>query len=185
MRRLGAQDESFPAIVASGPRGAQPHAEPQDVPIPTDTLVTIDWGAQLDGYASDCTRTYATGEDLDPRDREVYETVLKAQLESLAAVRAGAGGREVDAVARDVITAAGHGEHFGHGLGHGVGLETHEAPRLSRASSTKLVAGHVVTVEPGVYLPGVGGVRIEDLVVVTDAGRDVLSGFTKDLLTVD
>ena len=116
---------------------------------------------------------------------EVYALVLRAQVTALDAVRPGPSGREVDAVARDLIAAAGHGEHFGHGLGHGVGLVPHEAPRLARTAEARLVAGHVVTVEPGVYLPGVGGVRIEDLVVVTEDGNDVLSMTTKELLTVD
>ena len=181
MRKKGAEAVSFSPIVASGEHSALPHAEPRDVEIARNTLVTIDWGAQLDGYASDCTRTYATGEDLDPRDREVYDLVLRAQLESLAAVRAGAGGREVDAVARDVITAAGHGEHFGHGLGHGVGAEVHEGPRLSQRSEATLEAGQVVTVEPGVYVPGAIGVRIEDLAIVTEDGSDVLTSLPKDL----
>jgi Xaa-Pro aminopeptidase len=185
MRKAGAEAVSFPPIIASGEHSALPHAEPRDVEIPKNTLVTIDWGAQLDGYASDCTRTYATGPDLDPRDREVYELVLKAQLESLAAVRAGAGGREVDAVARDVITAAGHGEHFGHGLGHGVGAEVHEGPRLSQRSEATLETGQVVTVEPGVYVPGAVGVRIEDLAIVTDDGAEVLTSLPKDLQVID
>jgi Xaa-Pro aminopeptidase len=185
MRKAGAEAVSFPPIIASGEHSALPHAEPRDVEIPRNTLVTIDWGAQLDGYASDCTRTYATGPDLDPRDREVYELVLKAQLESLAAVRAGAGGREVDAVARDVITAAGHGEHFGHGLGHGVGAEVHEGPRLSQRSEATLETGQVVTVEPGVYVPGAVGVRIEDLAIVTDDGAEVLTSLPKDLQVID
>jgi len=183
MRRAGAQGVSFPPIVASAAHGALPHAEPRDVQIPAGTLVTIDWGAQLDGYASDCTRTYATG-PLDPRDTEIYQLVLEAQEAALAAVRAGAGGREVDAVARDIITAAGHGEHFGHGLGHGVGAEVHEGPRLSQRSDATLAAGQVVTVEPGVYVPGAVGVRIEDLVVVTDDGCEVLTGLPKDLQTI-
>jgi Xaa-Pro aminopeptidase len=185
IRKAGAEAVSFPPIVASGEHSALPHAAPRDVEIPKDTLVTIDWGAQLDGYASDCTRTYATGHDLDPRDREVYELVLKAQLESLAAVRAGAGGREVDAVARDVITAAGHGEHFGHGLGHGVGVEVHEGPRLSQRSESTLATGQVVTVEPGVYVPGAIGVRIEDLAIVTDDGAEVLTSLPKDLQVIE
>jgi Xaa-Pro aminopeptidase len=180
MRKAGAEAASFPPIIASGEHSALPHAEPRDVEIPAGTLVTIDWGAQLDGYASDCTRTFATGE-LDPRDREIYDLVLRAQEESLAAVRAGAGGREVDAVARDIITAAGHGEHFGHGLGHGVGAEVHEAPRLSQRSEATLERGQVVTVEPGVYVPGAVGVRIEDLAIVTDDGAEVLTGLPKDL----
>src|SRR3954452_804224 len=184
MRIRGASGPSFPSIVASAERGALPHAQPQDVPIPRDTLVTIDIGAVLDGYCSDCTRTWATG-DVPEELAEAYTLVLRAQVTALDAVRPGLKGREVDAVARDIIEAAGHGEHFGHGLGHGVGLVTHEAPRLARTSEGELVAGHVVTVEPGVYLPGVGGVRIEDLVVVTESGRDVLSSTTKELLTVD
>ena len=126
-------------------------------------LVTIDWGAQLDGYCSDCTRTFATGEGSGDEAREVYELVLEAQDAGARGGAAGPDGREIDAVARDIIDAAGHGEHFGHGLGHGVGLEVHEAPRLSRtAGEQPLAAGNVVTVEPGVYLPGRCGVRIED-----------------------
>jgi Xaa-Pro aminopeptidase len=184
MRRAGAEAVSFPPIIASGPHSALPHAVPRDVEIAKGTLVTIDWGAQLDGYASDCTRTYATGE-LDPRDREIYELVLESQLAALAAVRAGAGGRAVDAVARDIITAAGHGEHFGHGLGHGVGAEVHEGPRLSQRSEATLEAGQVVTVEPGVYVPGAVGVRIEDLAIVTEDGCDVLTSLPKDLQIID
>jgi Xaa-Pro aminopeptidase len=181
LRRLGAEELSFPSIVASAERGALPHAEPADVAIPRGTLVTLDIGAKLDGYCSDCTRTWATGElpgDLD----DAYALVQRAQAEALAAVRPGPEGREVDAVARRIIEDAGHGDHFGHGLGHGVGLEVHEAPRLARSAEAPLVAGNVVTVEPGVYLPGRGGVRIEDLVVVTEDGHSVISGTTKDLV---
>jgi Xaa-Pro aminopeptidase len=185
MRRLGALAPSFPSIVAAGPHSALPHAEPRDVPIPRDTLVTIDWGAELEGYCSDCTRTYATGEHLPEGAREVYELVLRAQLVGLAAVRPGPSGREVDAAAREVIERAGHGEHFGHGLGHGVGVEVHEGPRLSRtAGEQPLRAGNVVTVEPGVYIPGLVGVRIEDLLVVTEDGARVLSGLPKELTVV-
>ena len=151
--------------------------------IPADTLVVVDWGAVLNGYASDCTRTFATGE-LDPRDRDVYDLVLLAQQEALAAVRPGPTGREIDAVARAIIDAAGHAEHFGHGLGHGVGLEVHEGPRLSKLGDDALAAGNVVTVEPGVYVPGAVGVRIEDLVLVTEDGHEVLSGVSKELRTV-
>ncbi len=184
MRRLGAAGPSFPTIVAAGPHGALPHAEPRAEPIPRDTLVTIDWGALLDGYCSDCTRTYATGE-LPEGAREVYELVLRAQLAGLAAVRPGRNGREIDAVAREVIEQAGHGERFGHGLGHGVGLEVHEAPRLSRtAGEEPLRAGSVVTVEPGVYVPERFGVRIEDLVVVREGRCEVLTGLPKELTVV-
>jgi Xaa-Pro aminopeptidase len=184
MRRRGASDPSFPSIVASGEHGALPHAEPRDVEIPAGVLVTLDLGARLNGYCSDCTRTWATGE-LDDDLLEMYDLVLRAQEAALDAVRPGPTGREIDAVARDLIDAAGHGEHFGHGLGHGVGLEVHEGPRLARSGTDKLKAGNVVTVEPGVYVPGRGGVRIEDLVVVTENGRDVLSATVKALTTVD
>ena len=184
MRLRGASGPSFDSIVASAEHGALPHAQPRDVPIARDTLVTIDIGAVLDGYCSDCTRTWATG-PLREELAEAYALVLRAQIAALDAVRPGPKGREIDAIARDLITAAGHGSHFGHGLGHGVGLVTHEAPRLARTAEAQLVAGHVVTVEPGVYLPGVGGVRIEDLVVVTADGRDVLSHTTKELLTLE
>jgi Xaa-Pro aminopeptidase len=183
MRELGADGPSFPSIVASGPHGALPHAEPRDVEIPRDTLVTLDIGARLNGYCSDCTRTWATGTPPEPLV-EAYALALRAQLAGLAAVRAGAAAEEIDATARRLIEEAGHGEHFGHGLGHGVGLEVHEAPRLGRGAEGELIAGNVVTVEPGLYLPGVGGVRIEDLVVVTHDGADVLSGTSKELITV-
>jgi Xaa-Pro aminopeptidase len=185
MRRLGAESPSFPSIVAAGVHGALPHAQPRAREIPRDVLVTIDWGALHEGYCSDCTRTYATGEGISDLAREIYAIVLTAQQQSLAAVAAGLSGREVDAVARQVIEQAGHGEHFGHGLGHGVGLEIHEAPRLSRtASEEPLLIGNVVTVEPGVYLPGSLGVRIEDLVVVGERGPDVLSSLPKALTVV-
>jgi Xaa-Pro aminopeptidase len=183
LRELGAEP-SFPPIVAAGPNGALPHAEPGDREIGTGELVVFDMGALLDGYCSDCTRTFATG---DPGDeaREVYELVQRAQVAALEAVRPGAAGKEVDAVAREMISEAGHGDHFGHGLGHGVGLEVHEGPRLATTSDDDLAEGNVVTVEPGVYLPGLFGVRIEDLVVVTGDGYRNLSGLPKDLRIVD
>jgi Xaa-Pro aminopeptidase len=184
MRERGARRPSFDSIVAAGPHGALPHAQPRDVPIRAGDLVVIDWGAELDGYCSDCTRTVAAGEPSEEA-REVYELVLSAQLAGLKDVRAGRGGREVDAVARALIEAAGHGEHFGHGLGHGVGLDIHEAPRLSQRSEDILVPGNVVTVEPGVYLAGRFGVRIEDLVVVTEEGSEVLNGLSKRLLSTN
>lgn len=185
MRRLGASAASFPSIVASGAHGALPHAEPRDVPIPRGVLVTIDWGCVLDGYCSDCTRTYATGAVSDEA-AAVYELVRRAQQAALQALRPGPTGQEIDAVARETIEQAGHGEHFGHGLGHGVGLEVHEGPRLSRtAGEQTLRAGNVVTVEPGVYLPGRLGVRIEDLVALTADGHEVLTSLPKELTTVD
>lgn len=184
MRTMGAQAASFPPIVAAAGHGALPHAEPRDLPIPPDTLVVIDWGAQLDGYCSDCTRTVATGTVPDAM-REGYDLVLRAELAALEAVRPGRSGREVDAVARDLIAAAGKGDLFGHGLGHGVGLEIHEAPRLSRAApDDPLLAGMVVTIEPGIYVPGEYGVRIEDLVVVADDGPEALNALPKEFTEV-
>ena len=183
MRLRGARDPSFPSIVASGVRSALPHAQPTDAEIPPGTLVTFDLGARLDGYCSDCTRTYATGELPDDL-AETYALVERAQLAALEAVRPGPRGSEVDAVARSIIAEAGHGEHFGHGLGHGVGLEVHEAPRLAVTAEAPLEAGHVVTVEPGVYLPGRGGVRIEDLVVVRDDGPEILTHAPKALTRI-
>jgi Xaa-Pro aminopeptidase len=183
IRELGA-DPSFPAIVAAGPNGALPHAEPGEREIGRGELVVFDMGAKLDGYCSDGTRTYATGEPGDEA-REVYEVVREAQAAALAAIGAGVGGEAVDSVARKTIDAAGHGDRFGHGLGHGVGLEVHEGPRLSLRSDDVLAPGEVVTVEPGVYLPGRFGVRIEDLVVVTEDGHRNLSGLPKELRLVD
>ncbi len=184
MRRRGAEHPSFSPIVAAGAHGALPHASPRDAEIRSGELVVIDWGAQLDGYCSDCTRTLAAG-GADDRAAAVYQLVLDAQLAGVEDVRPGATGREVDSVARAAIEAAGHGEHFGHGLGHGVGLEVHEAPRLAQRSDSVLATGNVVTVEPGVYLPGEFGVRIEDLVVVTDDGCEILTSISKDLTVVD
>jgi len=182
--RAGGGSLSFDTIVASGPNGAQPHAEPGPKVIERGELVVFDMGAKLDGYCSDGTRTYATG---DPGDegREVYETVLKAQLAALEAIRAGAIGEDVDRVARQIIDDAGHKEHFGHGLGHGVGLDIHEEPRLSPRSDDVLAVNEVVTVEPGIYLAGDLGVRIEDFVVVTEDGYRNLSTLPKELTEVD
>jgi len=183
LRARGAEP-AFPVIVASGPQGALPHAVPRDVEIEPGVLTIVDMGALLDGYCSDCTRTFTTGR-LDARASEVYELVRLAQEAALGAVSAGANCSEVDAVARDLIEAGGEGERFGHGLGHGVGLEVHEGPRLAKTAEGELRAGNVVTVEPGVYLPGELGVRIEDLVVVTDDGSEVLTSFPKELIVVD
>jgi Xaa-Pro aminopeptidase len=184
MRRLGADGASFPTIVASGPHAALPHAQPRASAIAPGELVTIDWGAFHAGYCSDCTRTFASGPP-NERQRQIYELVLDAQEKGLAALRAGRTGAEVDASARAVIDEAGYGAHFGHGLGHGVGIEVHEGPRLSRLrADAPLRAGNVVTVEPGVYLPGELGVRIEDLVVVTTEGSCTLSSLPKELTTI-
>jgi Xaa-Pro aminopeptidase len=181
LRLAGAEEPAFPSIVAAGPHGALPHAEPRDIEISAGVLVTVDWGARLDGYCSDCTRTLASG-PVGDREREVYELVLNAQEAGLAAVEPGAGYAAVDGIAREIIAAAGHGDRFGHGLGHGVGLEVHEGPRLAKGSAGTLAAGNVVTVEPGVYLPGELGVRIEDLAVVGEDDTRVLTRFTKQLI---
>jgi Xaa-Pro aminopeptidase len=183
MRRRGAEP-SFPSIVAGGANGALPHAQPGPGPIERDTLVVVDLGCLLGGYCSDCTRTFATG-NLSDEAGEVYRLVLDTQVATLGEVRPGAAGADVDAFARERIAAAGHGERFGHGLGHGVGIVVHEEPTLSRLSKDTLTAGNVVTVEPGVYLPDAFGVRIEDLVVVRDDGPEILSGFPKELTTVE
>lgn len=178
---LGAEGLSFPPIVAGGAHGALPHAEPRDVAIEAGTMVTIDWGATLDGYCSDCTRTYAVGA-ISEREREAYELVNDARRAGIAATTAGRTGREIDAIAREVIEAGGYGEDFGHGLGHGVGLDVHEEPRLSpRGTAEPLAAGMVVTVEPGVYVPQRFGVRIEDLIVVTEGEPRVLTSLPRDL----
>jgi Xaa-Pro aminopeptidase len=182
IRELGAEP-SFSAIVAAGPNGALPHAEPSDREIGAAELVVIDMGAQLDGYCSDGTRTYASGE-LGSEEREVYELVRSAQATALDAVGPGVKGVDADAASREPIEAAAHGAHYGHGLGHGVGLEVHEAPRMGKTSDDVLEVGDVVSVEPGVYVPGRFGVRIEDLVVVTDDGIRNLSGTSKELRVV-
>lgn len=183
MRHRGAAAASFDTIVASGPHGALPHAAPRDVEIGDGQLVVIDWGAVLDGYCSDCTRTVASGE-VGEQARIVYDLVLEAQLVGLEQVRPGVGGRDADGAARRVIDAAGHAEHFGHSLGHGVGLEVHEKPTLSGRSQDVLEPGNVVSCEPGVYVPGELGVRIEDLCVVTPSGREVLTHIPKELVVV-
>lgn len=182
IRELGGEP-AFGAIVAAGANGAQPHAEPSGHEIARGELVVWDMGARLDGYCSDCTRTYAAGEPGDEA-REVYELVRRAQAEALGAIRPGVGGADADEVARAIIRDGGHGDEFGHGLGHGVGLEVHEAPRLGQRSDDELVAGDVVTVEPGVYVPGRFGVRIEDLVTVTADGHRNLSSLPKELTVV-
>lgn len=185
MRTLGAQAPSFPTIVAAGTHAALPHAQPRDVEISRGELVIVDWGALLDGYCSDCTRTYAAG-PVDGHAQEVYAIVLAAQRAGLASVAAGRTGPECDAAARAVIDAAGYSERFGHGLGHGVGIEVHEGPRLSRrAGNEPLRAGTVVTVEPGIYLPGDLGVRIEELVFVTQNGCENVSSLTNELTVID
>lgn len=178
----GATRPSFDVIVAAGPNGALPHAVPSDDVIPTDTLCVIDLGAVYQGYCSDMTRTSVLGEP--PADlREIYAVCAEAHAAAVAAVRPGIACADLDAVAREVITQAGYGPQFGHGLGHGVGIEIHEAPRVGTAAAGTLASGMVVTIEPGIYVEGRGGVRIEDLVVVTDDGHEVLSHAPKDATT--
>ena len=183
MHEGGADDAAFSTAVGAGETGASPHALPGDRRIEAGETVVVDAGCRVNGYCSDCTRTFATG-DLPAELEEAYAVVLRAQLAALDAVVAGADAKAVDSVARAIIEEAGFGDHFGHGLGHGVGLEVHEAPWLHPERESTLAAGNVVTVEPGVYLPGVGGVRIEDLVIVTDDGPEVLTTFTKEMVAV-
>ena len=175
---------AFPVAVAAGPNTAKPHTVPGERPVGKGEAVIVDAGCTVAGYCSDCTRTFATG-PLPDELKRAYDVCLDAQLAGLAAVRAGASGRGVDAAARDRIEAAGFGEAFGHGLGHGVGLLVHEDPRLAQESRHTLAPGNVVTVEPGIYLPGLGGMRIEDLVVVREDEPEVLSHFTKELVVLD
>jgi Xaa-Pro aminopeptidase len=183
MHELGADGPAFPVIVAAGTNGASPHASTGRQTIEPGTTVVVDAAAKLDGYCSDCTRTFATGK-LPGELARSYQVCLDAQQTSLAAVVPDASGRAVDAVARDLIAGEGLGELFGHGLGHGVGLEIHELPRLRPESDDVLPAHGVCTVEPGIYHPGVGGIRIEDLVIVTEGGPEMLTTFSKELVTV-
>jgi Xaa-Pro aminopeptidase len=182
--RLGAEGEAFPAIVAAGDHGAQAHAVPGGRVIRDGELVVVDTGARVDGYCSDITRTYAAGEP-SAELRRIYGVVLEAQLAGLDAVRAGAHGRrDVDAAARAVIDGAGYGERFGHGTGHGVGRQVHEAPTLGRTRGDRLEAGMVCTVEPGIYIEGLVGVRIEDTVLVTAGGCERLTTSPKELRVI-
>jgi len=176
----GAERVAFDTIVAAGMNGSKPHAVPGNYALQRGDLITMDFGAVVDGWHSDMTRTVALGEP-NAQAREIYAVVLAAQEAALAAIKAGVACKNVDAAAREVINAAGYGEQFRHGTGHGVGLAIHEEPRLSEKSRDVLQPGMVVTVEPGVYLPGVCGVRIEDLVVVTEDGCENLTGIEKRL----
>lgn len=182
MRALGADGVSFPSIVAADANAALPHAIPGPRKLKPGSLVLIDWGAKYKGYCSDMTRVIALGK-MKPKLREIYSVVLEAQQAGIDAIRPGVLLRDIDTAARNVIKRAGYGKQFGHGLGHGLGLDIHEEPRLSPLAPEKgvLQPGHVVTVEPGIYLPGVGGVRIEDDVLVTPRGRRVLTHLPKDL----
>jgi Xaa-Pro aminopeptidase len=181
MRRLGAEDRAFDTIVASGPNAAKPHARPSQRPIRVGDPVVIDFGAVCDGYRSDMTRTFCVGGEPKGDLARVFEVVGEAQAAGVAAVRAGVGAADVDRACRDIVAAAGWASAFEHGTGHGVGLDIHEAPAVAEGSTAILAPGFVVTVEPGVYLPGVGGVRIEDTVVVTQDGCTPLTAFSKEI----
>ncbi len=181
MRSRGATAAAYETIVASGPNGALPHARPTDRTIVEGDLIVIDVGAVVDGYRSDMTRSFVVG-DPTPQQQRQLDVVLEAQAAGAAAVMAGVGARDVDAACRSVIDDAGWGDRFTHGTGHGVGIDIHEHPRLNRVTTDVLEAGMLVTVEPGVYLPGVGGVRWEDLIQVTDTGGECLSGSPKSPL---
>jgi len=183
MRKLGASGPSFETIVASGARGALPHGVASEKIIKFGEAVTIDFGAVYNGYCSDMTRTVFVGTP-KPQMKRIYEIVLVAQKNALAGCLAKATSREVDAIARGIISQAGFGENFGHGTGHGVGVEIHEAPRLNSRSEIELQEGMVVTVEPGIYLPDVGGVRIEDMVLIGEAGPIILTQTTKEMLVI-
>lgn len=182
-RKEGADDVAFDLIVAAGPQSAMPHHRAGEYPLKKGEIVLFDIGARVNGYCADLTRTVALGEP-DKEAKEAYKLVLRANEAGIQAIKAGVSGKDVDAKARKILEEAGLGEHFGHGLGHGVGLEVHEGPRLSATSEDILVLGNVVTVEPGVYFPGKFGIRIEDLVVVSEDGARVLSAFPKDELIV-
>lgn len=184
MGLLGAPDRAFDSIVAAGPHSAIPHHQPTLRPIAAGELLKIDFGARWDGYHADCTRTFVLAADPEEWQAEIHGVVLAAQQAGIAALRPGVRGAAVDAVARRVIDDAGYGEFFGHGLGHGVGLEIHEAPFLGSSSPNTVEAGVPLTVEPGIYLPDRGGVRIEDTVLVTDGAVEVLTQFPRDLARI-
>ena len=180
MRKCGATSSSFDIIVASGVRSALPHGVATDKVIEKGDFVTLDYGALHKGYISDITRTVAVGEPSDQL-KEIYQIVLDAQLKACEQLKPGMTGIEADALARDYIVEKGYGDYFGHSLGHGIGLEVHESPSVSFRSEVKLLPNMVVTIEPGIYLPGIGGVRIEDDVVVTESGNERLTHSTKEL----
>ncbi|WP_027340115.1 M24 family metallopeptidase [Halonatronum saccharophilum] len=184
MKKNGATDNAFDFIVASGERSALPHGVASDKKIKKGEFLTMDFGCVFDGYNSDMTRTVVVGEQPTEKQKEVYYAVLKAQEEAIKGIKAGMKGSEVDKIARHIIKEAGYGDYFGHGLGHGVGLDIHEGPRLSPKGDVVLEEGMVVTVEPGIYIPEFGGVRIEDIVVVKEGGCEILTQSPKELIVV-
>jgi len=185
MRKRGADAPAFPTIVATGPHSALPHASPRNITIEKNTVLLLDFGAMRDGYCSDMTRTVWIGPKAPPDDfREVYATVAEAQRAAIEGIKPGITCKEADALARDVIAGRGYGEHFGHGLGHGVGLDVHEAPHLSYLADCVLEGDEVTTIEPGIYLEGRFGIRIEDMVWVREERPQVITGATRELITI-
>lgn len=182
-RRVGAEKMSFDTIVASGPRSALPHGRASAHPVPRSGFIILDYGVILAGYCSDMTRTVHVGK-VSRAHRHMYEAVREAQLASIEMVRPGVEAGEVDRAGRQVLKKAGYEKYFTHSTGHGVGIEVHELPRLAKGQTQKLIAGMIVTIEPGIYISGDGGVRIEDMVLVTESGHDVLTPTTKDLVEV-
>lgn len=180
---LGASKKSFETILLSGANGSLPHGKPSDKKLQNGELVTVDFGCYFEKYASDMTRTFAVG-DIDEKLSEIYNVVLEAQKRGIKAVKAGVSGYDVDKVCRDYITEAGYGEYFGHGTGHGLGIDVHEDISVSPKSKHILEVGNVITIEPGIYISGIGGVRIEDDVVVTENGCEVLNKSPKELISI-
>ena len=181
MKEEGAEGFSFDTIAASGLNSAMPHAVPTDKKLEEGDFLTMDFGCLYRGYCSDMTRTVVIGQASD-KQREIYETVLRAQETALQGIRPGMTGKEIDALARDVIVDAGYGEYFGHALGHSVGLEIHERPNFSAKEKTVIQPGMVITVEPGIYVEGIGGVRIEDVVIITEDGCENITHSPKELM---
>lgn len=184
LRKMGASDRSFDYIVASGLRSSLPHGVASEKKISNGELLTFDFGGKYKGYCSDLTRTVSLGQQ-DAKQKEIYNIVLEAQQAGIDAIKPGLSGQEVDAKAREVIVKAGYGEYFGHGLGHALGLEVHETPRLNTREKQILQPGMIVTVEPGIYIPGWGGVRIEDVILVRDNGPEVLTQAPKQFIIID
>jgi Xaa-Pro aminopeptidase len=180
MKRRGAESPAFPTIVASGPRGALPHGKPTDKAVERKEMVVVDFGARFQGYHSDETKTVFQGRP-DGRQQKIYDLVRRAQEKAMKVIRPGESVRRIDSAAREVISRAGYGKYFGHGTGHGIGLAVHEPPTISPRGAGVVETGMVFSVEPGIYLPGWGGVRLEDLVLVTDRGYERLTYLSKEL----
>jgi Xaa-Pro aminopeptidase len=183
MRQMGAEGLAFESIVASGPRSSLPHGRPTDRVLEDGDFVTLDFGAKYKGYCSDMTRTLVIGKASEEQ-RKIYQIVYEAHMTALQAVKPGILGKDLDMIARNVITAAGYGEYFGHGLGHGVGRNVHEGPSCGKAGNQPLESGNIITIEPGIYIPNWGGVRIEDMVLVTDEGHRNFNHTTKALIEI-